>query len=82
MKTNEKSTTKGRKEKSCEEKSTTEGSEMLIEIREDKRLECIHKGKEYTKDEEFSGQGRFLLAESPDGKVSSTSYFLDQIIYS
>ena len=34
---------KGRKEKGGEEKSTTEGPEMLIEIREDKRLECESK---------------------------------------
>ena len=33
MKTNEKSTTKSRKEKDGEGKSTTEGPEMLIEIR-------------------------------------------------
>ena len=43
MKTNEKSTTKSRKEKDGEGKSTTEGPEMLIEIREDKRLECESK---------------------------------------
>ena len=34
---------KGRKEKGGEEKSTTEGPEMLIEIREDRRLECESK---------------------------------------